>query len=439
MSIRKAGLSHAKPVHENESKTSVRMDWKFLFATVICLLGTIAVVFLTVENIWTEDDIHGDPDKPEKSFSFNEMYSCITFLIAVWASGKVANFCKMPSLVGEIVVGVILGPNLLEFAPKTGALKMLGEIGLMLLVVEAGVDVDLEMLRTVGLRGMVVAIVGSIIPLGIGFAIGSVVMDLDVKGAFVVGASVAPTSMGIALNVLRGGGVLQTPVGQLIITAAVLDDIIALILLSEIEALENPSAWGFIGPVVSAVVLLLFFGAFAIRVTPYLINSIVKPRIPEHYRENVILGLVFAFTLVLAPLTKAAGSSHLLGCFFAGLCFCTDSHTIHHAWTKQVMTIMTWLLRLFFACTIGFEIPIKNFGNLVVIEYGMILFLAVVGKLVTGWLAPPPRTLENMLTISFAMAAWGEFAFIVVVYGKDEVHPSCYRSIRSSIHARCLF
>jgi Kef-type K+ transport system membrane component KefB len=252
------------------------MDWRFVFATVISLLATIAIVFLTVENIWTEDDFHGDPEKPEKSFSFNEVYSCITFLIAIWASGKVAIFCKMPSLVGEIVVGVILGPNLLEFAPKTGALKMLGEIGLMLLFIEAGLDVDLETLRAVGLRGTGVSIVGSTIPFGIAFAIGSVVMDLDVKGAFVVGACVAPTSMGVALNVLRGGGVIQTAVGQLITAAAFIDAITALILLSEIEALENPSAWGFIEPVVSAIVLLLLFGAFAIRVAPYLINVIVK-------------------------------------------------------------------------------------------------------------------------------------------------------------------
>jgi hypothetical protein len=102
------------------------------------------------------------------------------------------------------------------------------------------------------------------------------------------------------------------------------------------------------------------------------------------------------------------------------------------------MTIMTWLLRLFFACTIGFEIPIKSFGNLVVIEYGMILSLAVVGKLVTGWLAPPPHTLEKTLTVGFAMAAWGEFSFIVVVYGKDEVHPACYRLKSSSVHVRCF-
>ena len=406
---------HLKLHSARSDPFTLKNDWPWAVGIVAFMVSLVGIMYLTVENVWIEDEFHGDP---ATGFSFNEIYATLTLFVTIWVAGKISMSLGMPSLVGEIIVGVILGPNLLEFAPKVGALKMIGEIGLMLLVVEAGLDVDIEMLRLIGVRGLLVAIVGSMLPLAIGFLIGSQVMELDTKGAFVVGASVAPTSMGIALNVLRTGGKLQTPVGQLIIAAAVLDDIIALVLLSEIKALENPTTWAFMKPIVAAIALLLVFGSFAVFVVPPFLNKLLKPRIAEKNHENTILGLIFLFTLAMAPVALAAGSSYLLGCFIAGFCFCQEK-LVHHVWVTQVKRILSWLLRIFFACTIGFEIPIKSFGDGQVLAYATILMLAILGKLVTGFFAHRVTT-DNVLTISFAMSAWGEFAFIVVLYGKEE-------------------
>merc|ERR1712154_701448 len=82
---------------------------------------------------------------------------------------------------------------------------------------------------------------------------------------------------------------------------------------------------------------------------------------PKHQHENVILLLLFLATFILIPVCFYAGSSHLLGAFLAGLMFCTD-HTIHEAWSNQVKRIMQWMLRIFFACTIGFAVPYKISG-----------------------------------------------------------------------------
>jgi Kef-type K+ transport system membrane component KefB len=420
-SSRDLSAEEHKKLEQARQPFDLSTDWPWAIAIAAFAAGLVGIMYLTTENIWIEDEFHGDP---ATGFSFNEIYATLTLFVSIWVAGKLSTMLGMPSLVGEILIGVVLGPNLLEFAPKVGALKMIGEIGLMLLVVEAGLDVDLEMLRLIGVRGLLVAIIGSMLPLAIGFLIGSQVMNLDTKGAFVVGASVAPTSMGIALNVLRGGGKLQTPVGQLIIAAAVLDDIIALILLSEIKALENPTAWAFMKPIVAAMALLVVFGSFAIWVMPLAMDKLIKPRVAEKNHENLILGLIFVMTLAMAPTALAAGSSYLLGCFIAGFCFCTEK-LVHHVWVSQVKRILSWLLRIFFACTIGFEIPIKSFGDGQVIAYAMILMLAIFGKLITGFFAHRVTT-DNVLTISFAMSAWGEFAFIVVLYGKEEVRHIFY-------------
>ncbi|KAH8072450.1 sodium/hydrogen exchanger family-like protein [Aureococcus anophagefferens] len=144
--------------------------------------------------------------------------------------------------------------------------------------------------------------------------------------AFVVGACMATMSTGIALNVLKAGTVLNQPIGQLIIAAA----------------------------------------------TPQ--------------RPKAVLACVFVAAMVLIPGCKYSGSSELLGAFLAGFCFCSD-HAVHECWDRQVKRVMHWLLRLFFACTIGFE-----------------------RRPVTVTI---PRDADHFWILAFAWGEWGEFSFLI--------------------------
>ena len=349
---------------------------------------------------------------------FQELIAAFVYLLAIWMFGRAAMCLRMPSLVGEILCGILLGPNLLEFVPEHAAFILVGEVGLALLVVEAGLDVDLDMLRVIGVRGVIVAVLGSMVPLAIGFGLAKGYLGLDDTGAFIVGASLAPTSMGIALNVLKKHRAQNTPTGQLVIAAAVLDDIIALILLSEVDALRNGSgAWAYVQPVVVAVGLIIAFGIVAVFVFPRVITTLLQMLDEEHH-GNVILGLLFVFAIALSYVVRLAGSSHLLGCFIAGLCFCTQP-VAHHVWQEQVKRILSWLLRVFFSATIGFEVPVKNFASGEIVANGFLFLVPVIGKLITGIWAKP-LSLKNSLTIAFAMSAWGEFAFILIVEAKND-------------------
>eukprot|EP00493_Phyllostaurus_siculus_P027403 UN27750 len=89
-----------------------------------------------------EDDEHFDIE-----YEFLNLYLFMCFLVALYISGKLCAPLNIPPVVGEIIVGIIVGPNFLELAPHSKALKMLGECGLILLVIEAGIEVDLEVLR----------------------------------------------------------------------------------------------------------------------------------------------------------------------------------------------------------------------------------------------------------------------------------------------------
>ena len=114
--------------------------------------------------------------------------------------------------------------------------------------------------------------------------------------------------------------------------------------------------------------------------------------------------------------------------------FCTD-HTIHHAWTNQIKRILCWMLRIFFAATIGFEVPIQEFNSWTVIGGGMLYFTAIIGKLATGVLSSRPLKMEAFLTVAFSMSAWGEFAFILATtsYSMGNIDKTSFASVLMAV------
>lgn len=134
---------------------------------------------------------------------------------------------------------------------------------LILLVIEAGIDVDVSSLRLIGTRGVLIAFVGSLLPISIGIILAVIIQaggkePVNATECLAAGATFGPTSVGVALSLLRSGGLLNTPVGQLIIAAAVIDDMIALIVLSQLESLNNDdattNAWTVLSPIVMSTV-----------------------------------------------------------------------------------------------------------------------------------------------------------------------------------------
>merc|ERR1719283_613029 len=340
-----------------------------------------------------EDAHEGGHDAHE---TFNHIYHVMLFVAILWVAGKLFARVGMPALVGEIVFG---------------------EIGLVMLVVEAGIDVDVGMLKLIGPRGVGIALLGSIFPMSMGFCITYLTMGTDIMSSIAIGACFAPTSMGIALNVLKKAKILNTPTGQLIIAAAILDDVLALIILTEIQALSDPTVMAILLPLIVSPVLIVVIGYLAIRWIPIWMKKLMD-RVPKENRENVILALLFLATFAFVPMVHFLGSSHLLGAFLAGLCFCTD-HTIHHAWHHQIKRVLQWMLRIFFAAAIGFAIPILEFGSPKVIIRGIVYCIAGIGKVVQGFFSQPLNAKEFFI-VGFSMSAWGEFAFILATVSYSE-------------------
>lgn len=309
----------------------------------------------------------------------------------------------------------------------------------MILVLEAGVDIDVSTLQLIGSRGFLIAVTGSVLPIGLGVFIAWIVGAGNTQAIIGAGAVFGPTSLGIALNILRGGGILNTPVGQLIISAAVIDDMIALIVLSQLEALAGDiTVASILIPVISAFAYLLIGGYIAIWVAPPFLDKYVTGKVEESKRDKLEFTIMMGLLIALMPATHFAKASYLMGAFLSGLAFCT-SHELHSSFVRQFKRILQWLMRIFFAASIGFQVPVKDFGDVTVIWQGLVFSLSLLGKLAVGFMVPnftQSRSFTNLhlrdcLITGLSMAAEGEFAFVIAVFGVDNglIDPDLYASV----------
>ena len=125
------------------------------------------------------------------------------FLIAATALGVFTSKLGMPALVGEIFAGFLLGPPLADFVPYPEALVLVGEIGLIMLLLEAGVELDVAQLRETGARALAIGLTGTLLPLLVGIGLAMASGMTSIKSALAVGASFSPTSLGVAASALK--------------------------------------------------------------------------------------------------------------------------------------------------------------------------------------------------------------------------------------------
>eukprot|EP00978_Attheya_sp_CCMP212_P000846 scaffold1767_cov64-Attheya_sp.AAC.3 len=387
-----------------------------------------------------------ETDEDGSLSSFQNVYRSLLFLVLLYLAGDVlcGKFLRIvPSLVGQIFCGVVFGPSVLNLVSTE--FSTLGEMGLVLLICQAGLEMDFETLKKVGPRGGVMAIVGSILPMSLGFILSYKVLNLELKSAIAAGCSFGPTSAGIAMNVLEQCGVLKSQLGQLIVAIAIVDDIFALVVLSQLRALtsskngESVNVTDIVIPIVSAILWLVVGGVVALYVMPTVFEKLYQlerryfeevkdnvkhdgeeegdndqddsPSLKENVETSVIdpqstdslnnattsddslqcssaLCHVVILLFALLPATHYSQASSLCGAFLAGLSACQDPHA-SRAYNQQLAIIIQWLMRIFFGATIAFQIPIQLFNNSTVIGNGFLLSLSLLGKVMTGPLLTP--------------------------------------------------
>lgn len=356
----------------------------------------------------------------------------------------------MPALVGEIITGFLLGPPLANLVPFPEAMVLVGEIGLIMLLLEAGVELDIAQLRETGVRALAIGITGTILPLVVGMGLATI-SGAKIKSAMAVGAAFSPTSLGVAASALKSGKMLDTPVGQLIVAACVVDDILALILLSMFQVLvqDSPPIFSYFIPIISSLGFLVVLGGSAVTWMPKFINEKILKRCDESYRELVMFSLLTTLLLGYLPLLNYTKASYLTGAFLAGCTF-SQIDSAHHAFMEKTHQLMTWLLRVFFAASIGFQVPVKQFSDPYAIGWGFILYLCVAAKLPLGFYVPQFEDVQkgasynpfmrDRLITGLSMTCRGEFSFIISAFalGEGLFNAKIYAAIVWAVLISCI-
>ena len=237
--------------------------------------------------------------------------------------GLLARKLKAPMVVGEIIAGLVIGPCLLNVVKPTEFISMMAEIGVILIMFSAGLETNLQELKKSGLAAFIIACVGVLVPLVGGsllymgmYGFAAVGTDHFFKAVF-IGSIMTATSVGITVEVLKEMGHLQSRVGQTILSAAIIDDIIGIIVLTFVLGFKDPDSNTLLvtGKIVLFLVLSVILG--------YIFYKLFKWYDEKHSHTRRIPIIAIGLCLVMAFVAeKYFGIADITGAYIAGIILC---------------------------------------------------------------------------------------------------------------------
>lgn len=354
--------------------------------------------------------------------------SLVLILLVARVFGELAAWVNVPPVMGEMLAGIILGPSLLGWVELNDIIQTLAEIGLIFLLFEVGLDTDLSRLVKSGHKASVVAIGGFVAPFIGGFLLSYLFFDLSLLLSLFIGGTLTATSIGVTVRVLRDLKRHKSPEAQVVLGAAVLDDILGVVLLA---LLYEFSVYGGIS-LTNASKVLIFIAIFMLLAP--IVAKLMAETIGRYNKTSKIEGLIptTIVTLVLffAWLAHMVGAPALLGGFAAGLAlsrrfFLPFGAALMQTDGKFVRSIahsMRPIIQLFtpiFFVTVGLSLNLQevDWGSSSVIWMSLVfILLAIVSKLAGAFLIR--ETTHFRWVVGLAMIPRAEVGLIFAELGR---------------------
>lgn len=340
--------------------------------------------------------------------------------------GEIMERFKQPAMIGEILAGVLLGPTLLNFIHRTEELKVISELGVFLLVIIAGLEINLdEIVKSMKGRNIVISVLAFFIPILAGFFVGRY-FELDVMSTIFIGLCVAITALPVSIRILMDLGKLNSPVGQKIISVAIFDDVIALTILGILLDIKDVEQTFF--NITNATLLTL------LKLSSFLILVIVTYRIirnvskEENFIENKLNKIIsvlkgkeslfavfFVFILIFATITESIGLHFIIGAFFASMLISKELvgekhlNTFHNTTNSMAMG---FLAPIFFA-GIGLEFQFSSIQNYPLLF--AIIIVSFLSKIIGGYVGGRFARLDHKvsLALGFGLNARGIMELVI--------------------------
>jgi Kef-type K+ transport system membrane component KefB len=357
-------------------------------------------------------------------------------LVAAKVAGEIFERLKLPAVLGELCAGIVLG-NLLIFGflaaepLKTDAtIAALAELGVIILLFEVGLESDLKEMMEVGWSSLLVAVVGVVVPFLLGWLVSAYFIPDESRLAHIfIGATLCATSVGITARVFKDLGKLSTREARIILGAAVLDDVLGLLILAIVAGAIRAAATG-------GVLSMFDIGMIALKSVLFLIAAIVightlMPRVlrgaGRFESRGVLLTLAIAFCFFLAWAAAKVELAPIVGAFAAGLILDEVHYRPAGGRSERdlndlLQPVSTVLVPIFFVL-MGLKVDLRLFARLDILGFAALWTLAaIIGKQVCG-LAVLERGV-NRLAIGLGMIPRGEVGLIFAGIGATLMLPN---------------
>lgn len=352
----------------------------------------------------------------------------MVILLSARICGEFAARLKIPSVLGEMAAGILLGPSLLGWVPITPIIKLLAEIGIILLLFEVGLQTDLSRLMRTGYRPILVAVTGVVVPFALGFLVSHTFFDLAILPSLFIGGTLTATSIGITVRVMSDLKKQDTDEAQIVLGAAVIDDIIGVIILALLYQYSEGGGISLMstGKVVGFIAIFLVLAPIAAK----FISMAIKHFDSVSEIPGLIPTTMVSLLLFFAWIAHAVGSPQLLGGFAAGLAltrkfflpFAAYLNT-DHVFARRMHDQMHPIIHLFtpiFFVMVGLSLNLKavDWGSPRVWGLSLaILAAAVVGKLASGAILFRDKS-SIRKAVGLAMIPRGEVGLIFAELGR---------------------
>ena len=357
-------------------------------------------------------------------------------LIVAKIGGEIFERRKQPSVLGELVAGILLGNLVILGFTRAEPLKTdatiaaLAELGVIILLFEVGLESDLKEMMEVGWSSLLVAVVGVVAPFFLGWAVSAYFIPDEPQLVHIfIGATLCATSVGITARVFKDLGKLATREARIILGAAVIDDVLGLLILAIVSGAIKATATG-------GVLLMSDVGLIALKSLLFLIGSIAVGHfiVPRLLRgagrletRGVLLTLALAFCFVLSWAALKVGLAAIVGAFAAGLILDEVHYRPKGGRTERdlndlLQPVSTLLVPIFFVL-MGMKVDLRLFTRLDILGFATLLTIAaILGKQVCG-LAVVERGI-NRLAVGVGMIPRGEVGLIFAGIGATLLLPS---------------
>lgn len=351
----------------------------------------------------------------------------VLILLSARLFGEVAAYFQVPSVIGELVAGIVIGPSILGLVEISNPIHLLAQIGIILLLFEVGIETDIGHLTSAGVKALIVAVGGVVLPFILGFLISFYSFDFSLLASLFIASTLTATSIGITLRVLRDLKKQNSHEAQIIIGAAVVDDIIGIVLLAmlyEFSVSGEINLWN-TGKVLLFIILFFFISPILAKA----VSQVIKKWDERSDIPGLLPTTIVSLILLFAWTAHFLGAPELLGGFAAGLAlsrqfffpfatFLHESKEFSHRVETQMKPIVHLFTPIFFVA-IGLSLDLRTVNwesTFIWILSGSLIIAAIIGKLFSAFFLKGESRIMQLI-IGTAMIPRGEVGLIFANVG----------------------